>query len=174
MKDNTFAIIFGSLIIAVAIFAGLVVANNPSLIKLAPKRTAPTPVVTPPPVVPPTAETTTTVPPTTKPQVTVAVSPTQVPFDKADIKQQLIDQTGISADRIDVSYGEQLAQVARGSVKAKDEMGGAGWFAAVDNGKWIVVYVGQGVPECDQVNPYPFPTSWISHCINADGNTVTR
>jgi hypothetical protein len=54
------------------------------------------------------------------------------------------------------------------------EDGGAGFLAAKDTqGVWVVTYVGQGVPDCDEVDPYGYPTSWADACMR-DGVTVPR
>lgn len=51
----------------------------------------------------------------------------------------------------------------------------AAWFAGKDaGGKWVITHVGQGIPNCGENQPFDFPTDWISHCIDASGNTVER
>ena len=60
------------------------------------------------------------------------------------------------------------------SVRNKNTISGAMWFAAKINGQWNVTYIGHGVPECDEVNPYNYPTSWADYCMDEHGNTVAR
>ena len=99
-------------------------------------------------------------------------------WTKSDILQALAIKTGIPEDKIEFSIGDQIKEgnrvLLRGTVSREGEMGGAGFFAAVDNRGVKVTYTGQGVPKCSEVNPYGYPKSWADYCINAQGQTVRR
>ena len=97
--------------------------------------------------------------------------------DEFLIKQALLEVTEIPEDKLEFSIAYNNGQIARGTVKNKDDQGGAGWFAAKNQStqnKWVVTYNGQGVPYCSEVNPYNYPISWADYCIDTQGNTVKR
>ena len=104
-------------------------------------------------------------------------NPPTVSIEEA-IKQELLQKTAIPEDKLVFEIAENTGKIARGAVKNKDsQVGGAGWFAAKNQNtqnKWRVTYVGQGVPECSEVNPYNYPTSWADYCLNTQGKTVKR
>lgn len=95
--------------------------------------------------------------------------------DETAIKQALLVMMGWPESDMEFSMGENTGQFARGSLKNKNEISGAAWFAARNsNGKWLILYVGQGVPYCNELQGYNIPTSWISHCVDSAGNTIAR
>ena len=52
--------------------------------------------------------------------------------------------------------------------------GGAYFLAAREaDGTWVVVYDGQTVPTCIEIEPYDFPTSYAPECVDSLGNLVT-
>ncbi len=168
-------VIIGSFIVGAFIFAGIIVVANPQLLNF--NKTTPTPTVAPIPTdTPMPLPTDTPVPPTNTPAPNPSNTPTPATVSYEDeITQQLINKTGIKINDIEVGFGDKLDQVSRGTVKDKNDISGAGWFAAKDsNGMWHVVYVGQGIPLCSDINTYPFPVSWISHCDDGTGNVVAR
>ncbi len=110
------------------------------------------------------------VPPTQPPSTTV---PTLT--DEEAIKQALLAKLGWTAAELDFSMGENTDSLARGGVKKVGEMSGAAWFAGKDSsGKWIIAYIGQGIPYCSEIQAFNFPITWISHCVDASDNTVER
>ncbi len=97
--------------------------------------------------------------------------------DEEAIRQELLQKTNIPENKLEFEISVNNGKIARGSVKNKDDQGGAGWFAAKNQNtqnKWKVTYVGQGVPKCTEVNPYNYPTPWADYCLNAQGKTVKR
>ncbi len=94
--------------------------------------------------------------------------------DKEMIREALIAKTGIPEAGLVYSITESTGGIARGGVKRVGEMSGGYFFAAKDmEGVWVVTYDGSGVPMCDEVDPYGYPTSWIEYCVR-DGETVKR
>lgn len=93
--------------------------------------------------------------------------------DEELIGEALVMKTGIPESEITYSVGESDGAIARGTVGRVGEMGGAGFFAAKVSGDWMITYVGQGVPACDEVNPYGYPTTWADYCIQG-GSVVPR
>ena len=99
--------------------------------------------------------------------------PTQT--DEEAITEALLATLGWNASELDFSIGENTSTVARGSLKKVGEMQGAAWFAGKDNnGAWVIAYIGQGIPTCSEIQSFNFPTDWISHCMDASGNTIQR
>jgi hypothetical protein len=116
--------------------------------------------------------------PTTLAQEPSPAGPTALPpalTDEAAIKQALLAKLGWAEAEMEFSLSQNTGQVARGGVKKTNEMQGAAWFAGKDaGGKWVIAYVGQGVPNCSDIQAFNFPTDWISHCVDAAGNIVDR
>lgn len=106
--------------------------------------------------------------PATVTATTVPPSPTPTVSDEEVIKQGLIEKTGIPDEDLEYSISYNDGQVARGSVRSKNEISGAAWFAGKKNGEWVIAYVGQGVPECSEIEPFNFSIDWISHCMEGD------
>jgi len=95
--------------------------------------------------------------------------------DEEAIRQALLAYLGWSESELEFSMGEIDGSVAQGGVKKSGDMSGAAWFAGKDpGGQWVVAHVGQDLPPCDAIQPFNFPTSWISHCMDGSGNTVER
>ena len=100
--------------------------------------------------------------------------PTQAPSDYDLIESALLTELNTNSDDIEFSISENDGSIARGTVRDIGGISGAAWFAAKSSNTWQVTFVGQGVPECSQVNPYNYPTSWADYCIDELGNTVAR
>jgi hypothetical protein len=101
--------------------------------------------------------------------------PPPAPTDEELIRQALLAKLGWADAELEFSIGENTGTLARGSLNKVGEMGGAAWFGAKDNaGNWVIAYIGQGVPACSEIQAYNFPTAWISHCVDATGNTIAR
>jgi len=95
--------------------------------------------------------------------------------DEEAIKQALLAYLGWNESELEFTMGENRGDVANGGVKKVGDMSGAGWFAGKDSGgQWKIAFVGQGLPYCSEIQPYNFPTDWISHCLDGSGNTVER
>jgi len=102
------------------------------------------------------------------------ITPTPTVSDAVLLKAAVMVKTGILANKFEFSIGKNLGTMARGSVRNTDDPSGAVWFAGKKNGVWKVSYVGQGVPTCAEIADFPYPTTWLSHCLNANGDTVAR
>ena len=118
---------------------------------------------------------------TTESVLTPIVPPTSPPppppvptlTDEEAIRQALLAKLGWAEAELDFSIGENTDTVARGTVKKVGEMEGAAWFAGKDgSGNWIIVFIGQGIPYCNDIQAFNFPTTWISHCLDTSGNTI--
>ena len=95
--------------------------------------------------------------------------------DEQAIKQTLLANLGWNESELDFAMGENNGSVAQGGLKKIGEMSGAAWFAGKDNsGQWVIAHIGQGLPLCNDIKDFSFPTEWISHCMDASGNTIER
>lgn len=102
-------------------------------------------------------------------------APAPVMTDEAAIKLALLAKLGWSEAELEFSLSQNTGQMARGSLKRVNEPSGAAWFAGKDaSGKWVIAYIGQGIPYCSEIQAFNFPTDWISHCMDAAGQTIER
>ncbi len=111
------------------------------------------------------------------PTVTNTATPVKITWTKDEVIKAVSAKSGIPLDKIKVSIGETIDKgdkiLMRGTVGEVGEVSGAGWFAVITTAGVNVTYVGQGVPECSEVNPFGYPTSWADYCMS-NGNTVKR
>jgi hypothetical protein len=161
MSTNKIAvsIIIAGIIIALAIYLSSAFPLSSLLSK------APTPTVSP--ALSPTVEEEITETPT-------ATTTTAPSTDPAGLRTAVLAKSGIPEADFEYSSSYNDGVIARGSLKNKNDISGAGWFAAKVDDNWVVAYIGQGVPKCSEIQAYDFPTSWISHCVNDSGETVAR
>ncbi|NPA92082.1 MAG: hypothetical protein GXO56_00195 [Chloroflexi bacterium] len=96
------------------------------------------------------------------------------PDTQEAIRQALLARLGWPADQLSFDIAEIRGEYAVGSLSRVGEMGGAAWFAVHSNGQWVILHIGQGVPYCEELEPFNPPTDWISHCVDVTGNTVQR
>lgn len=75
---------------------------------------------------------------------------------KTIIKQLLIEEHGESANNLTVTVSKIQGDFARGG--ASETGGGAMWLAKKVNNSWQLVFDGNGVPDCNQLETtYLFP-----------------
>lgn len=80
-----------------------------------------------------------------------------------EIRDAFANKYGSSASSLTISVSKIEGEYAKGT--ASDEGGGGMWFAARLNGKWTLVWDGNGIITCDDVSPFPeFPASMIPEC----------
>jgi hypothetical protein len=104
-----------------------------------------------------------------------SVATTQASSDEQAIRQALLEKLVYWTDSdMDVTATFLDGTAAYGTVKRKGQEGGAGWFAVKDNGKWVVLQVGQGWPPCRALEPYNIPVSDIPNCNDDSGMVVDR
>jgi hypothetical protein len=95
--------------------------------------------------------------------------------DTAALKKAVSKKTGIPENNISFSISKNTGKYATGNVNSKDsEFGGGYWLAVKVGGEWKIVYDGQAQPNCDQVNPYNFPTDIVPECYDSNLNVQTR
>jgi len=126
--------------------------------------TAPADTLAPPPPTQSASGEATVAPPTEAP------TPTSTPIltDAEQIKAAVNAYLTSPIDPATISVTEIQGNIARGGVP------GAYYIAARDGGNWFVVFAGQSNPPCNLINPYNFPTSWISECFADNGALVQR
>jgi hypothetical protein len=97
--------------------------------------------------------------------------PTETPAPLTDAEQitaALVAYVGNNIDPATVVVSDINGDIARGGLP------GAYFIAARDAGAWIIVYAGQSTPYCNMINPYSFPVTWVSQCLNDDGTLFNR
>ncbi|MDI6770348.1 MAG: hypothetical protein QMD04_11840 [Anaerolineales bacterium] len=117
----------------------------------------------------------TNIPPPAGPSPVAPPSAVPTLTDEQAIKQALLAKLGWTEAELEFSLSQNTGQFAQGSLKRTTEQGGAAWFAAKDaSGKWVIAYIGHGIPMCSEVDPFNIPIAWISHCMDASYNTIQR
>jgi putative hemolysin len=84
------------------------------------------------------------------------------------IKQLFIQKYGKNQDEVTVSVNQQTVNYARGSVKfGLNGIGEGGIFLAtkVDN-QWQLVFDGNGMIPCSEIEEYDFPESMVTDCFD--------
>jgi len=172
MKEKAVAvsIFLGSLVIALALYWGLTSRREKAGQEVS-LMVTPTPSLSPSSV------------PSPLPSSSLSASPVpsitpEIFWRKSDLIAALSQKTNIPEDEISFSVGEEIKKTDRvllkGGVSRQGEMGGAAFFALVNAQGVQVTFVGQGVPRCDEVNPYGYPLSWADYCLDENGQTVAR
>jgi len=80
-------------------------------------------------------------------------------------------------DNIEIEVTQKTELYFSGLVKPVGQTTGGGYvYAAKDEvGDWVIVADGQGTTNCDAIEPYNFPTTMISECLDEDtGETIQR
>lgn len=96
------------------------------------------------------------------------------PSEQDLIRRALVAKTGIPEGEMVASVAQSTGRVARGTVSRAGEEDGGLFLAARDTqGVWVVTFVGNGVPDCADVEPYGYPAGWVDACMR-DGVTVWR
>ncbi len=99
------------------------------------------------------------------PAPTITIKPTEEPIDIALAKAfagKYEKPVSTYLIQTDINTGE----FAKGSVRFKDEMGGALWFAAKTEKGWELVTDGQGPMSCELANKYKMPKDLVPMCID--------
>jgi hypothetical protein len=124
---------------------------------------------TPPPVA------TTEIQATTQPDAEIRLEETaQLEDDAEAIRAALIEKTGIGADKLEFAVAQNSGLHARGTLKHKDDPGGAYFIAAKVDDRWVIVYDGQATPACTAIAPYEFPVDMVPECLDGNNNLVVR
>lgn len=112
-------------------------------------------------------------PVTLAPAVTVAPTVDETATLKAFIKQALVAKYGSGASELNITVSKIEGNYAQGG--ASGEGGGGMWFSAKVNGKWQLVWDGNGVILCQDLASYPnFPVSMIPECYNDQTNKSVK
>jgi hypothetical protein len=91
----------------------------------------------------------------------------------AAIKQALVAKHGNSANGLNITVSKIVGNYAKGG--ASEQGGGGMWFAAKINGKWNLVWDGNGIIECKDIATYPsFPASIVPECYDSSTNQMVK
>ena len=91
-----------------------------------------------------------------------------------EIKTQIVQKHGQTASIMVVTVSRVEGDYAQGGAKAQDAGGGM-WFAAKSGASWKLVWDGNGIITCKDIQGYDFPVSMIPECYDeATGQSVSR
>lgn len=93
------------------------------------------------------------------------------------VKDQLVAKHGENAADLVITVSKTEGDYAQGGANSPPPPRGGGmWFAAKVNGTWKLVWDGNGIIICADIEPYPeFPSSMIPECYNpSTGKVVVR
>ena len=92
------------------------------------------------------------------------------------VANALVEKNGWDPDDVEVSLDRiEDGQYATGGVRDVPGPGGGLWFAALVDGDWQIVWDGNGIIECANLESYPdFPTSMIPECLAPNGDITPR
>ena len=95
--------------------------------------------------------------------------------DEDLIKESLVLKNDWEEDEIEITVLENDGTYAKGEVNPVTPGEGGGiWFAKLVNGEWEIVWDGNGIVNCDDLEEYPdFPATLIPQCIDASTGELT-
>jgi hypothetical protein len=129
-----------------------------------------------PEVIPPIQTGTPPVVATISSTVTSTITPStdETAVIKEAMKQAIIAKRGASANELTFTVSKIIGNYAQGG--ASSQGGGAMWFGVKVNGKWTLIWDGNGVILCSDLVQYPdVPKIMIPECYNDKTNkTVIR
>lgn len=83
------------------------------------------------------------------------------------VRAQLIAKHGPDAEALNISVAIIDGGYAKGGTSVEG-MGGGMWFASEVNGMWQLVWDGNGIIECSDLEAYPeFPSTLIPECYDS-------
>lgn len=155
---NVKSIGIGLVLLILGVGGGYYFATN---FKVTPKEGMP--VVTPTETI---EETIVTTPLPTPTQSVKAVTPTvdETAALTTAVKAGLIAEHGPTASAMNVTISKLQGNHASGGAVDPSSVGGGMWLAAKVNGKWVLVWDGNGTISCEKTDPYNFPVSMLPEC----------
>jgi hypothetical protein len=97
-----------------------------------------------------------------------------ITLDAELIRQALAKKYNKSIDVVDFSLAESDGTHARGGVKFVGDVAGAWVLATKVDDQWIIIQDGNGTVSCELVDPYSFPISMVSECVNNSGKLIKK
>jgi hypothetical protein len=90
------------------------------------------------------------------------------------MRQAIVAKRGTSAQNLKFTVSKIMGKYAQGGASA--EGGGAMWFASKENGKWTLIWDGNGVILCSDIAQYPdLPSVMVPECYDeTTSSSVTR
>jgi len=103
----------------------------------------------------------------TEPTITEISSPSSTPTPSIEvqenlkeiIKQLLINIHGQTADNLNITISKQEGNYAKGGASAQG--GGGMWLATKHDGKWTIIFEGNGAPDCKFIRSFNFPEDML-------------
>jgi cytoskeletal protein RodZ len=112
---------------------------------------------------------------TSSPTVTEPSPTTNTQSDLDQIRSAMASKYSKNPEDVIINISANNSTHARGGVSFAGEMGG-GWFLAAKDAssQWQIVDDGNGTIMCSIIEPYDFPTTMLSECVDDLGNLVYR
>lgn len=85
--------------------------------------------------------------------------------EELKIKNALAKYKGVSSASVSFAVGQEAGGFARGSVNFQGEAEWAFWLAVNTENAWKVVFIGNGMPACDELLIYNFPKDILPECF---------
>jgi len=163
---NGKSLVIGLVLLILGVGAGYYFATN---FKITPQEAATTETTTTEPTSATSVTETTTAVPTASPTVDEKAALLVA------VKAGLVAEHGPTASSMNVTVSKIQGNFASGGAVDPNSVGGAMWLAAKVNGKWVLVWDGNGTIPCETTDPYNFPVSLLPECWNeATGKIVVR
>ncbi|MBU0648451.1 hypothetical protein KJ855_04710 [Patescibacteria group bacterium] len=95
-------------------------------------------------------------------------NPPPTPDKTTILKNLFATNHNLDPNQVKISYSEESTHHVRGSVTLGDAFtGNSGLFLATDiHGDWEIVFEGNGVFTCQEIEPYNFPTEMTEDCYD--------
>ncbi len=108
------------------------------------------------------------------PIVTIPATPTPTIDRTSLIKQAVYAKTELDETEAEIFINEIRDQFVKGGIREFGAVSGAYFIGAKTEDSWVIVYVGQANPTCEEIDPYNFPTDLVPECIDATDKVITR
>lgn len=91
------------------------------------------------------------------------------------IANALADKNNWKPEEVQVSVNFNDEAYSTGGVTMLGSRGGGMWFAVKNNGRWQIVWDGNGTVDCDSLNNFPnYPTKLIPECYDSVTSTLIK
>lgn len=101
-------------------------------------------------------------------------SPTPTPIEIPELIEAVYSITEYSPETYTIRIDRQIDNFATGGIKQAGQAGRE-YYLAVNTGEaWEVVFYGENLPVCEEVDSNDFPIEMVPSCVNSSGTVVSR
>ncbi len=92
-------------------------------------------------------------------------TPTEIVDDLSPIAASIGAELKVDPATLEITKGKQIGSYAIGGVTTKGaEVGGAQWWAVLENGVWKYIFSGQSYPKCSVIAAHQIPKELLDSC----------